>query len=484
MADVVGQQGQQGISTDEAGTQGLSWAGAFRYLLIPTFAALIGWGTNVLALKMTFYPLEYVGFGERNFRRYGVGPWHLGWQGIVPSKAAKMARTAIAKLTGELVDVQEVFSRIDPEQVAVELEPVMYRTLSAIVSEVARAYAPDVWASLPLYVREEIVGRVKEDTPALIAAVMSDIRADVSSVLDLDEMVVTHLVGDKQLLVSVFMRAAARELRFIEASGAYFGFALGLVQALVFSVWHSWLVLPAAGFVSGYVTNWIALKLIFEPVRPRRCCCGRVELQGLFLKNQAGVSEAFGSAVATEIMSSEQLLVQLFLAPSSHKAIQIVHFHVAAAIDRYSLALGPLLPLALGGEEYEQMKRKVRAPSPCAARLPRLAPPLTPRARAARARRAGRRAVRARAARADQGDGALLHRGAAAGADARRRAQGPAARGLRAGAAPDLQGGRVDAHPRGRPARLRRGRVPGRRRLQRMRLIRRYTGLSAYYYTR
>jgi hypothetical protein len=31
------------------------------YLLIPFIAGLAGWGTNWLAIKMTFYPLEYVG---------------------------------------------------------------------------------------------------------------------------------------------------------------------------------------------------------------------------------------------------------------------------------------------------------------------------------------------------------------------------------------------------------------------------------------
>lgn len=242
--------------------------------------------------------------------------------------------------------------------------------LSAIVNEVAHAYAPDVWASLPLYVREEIVSRVKEDCPALIASVMADIRCNIAQVIDLEEMVVTHLVQDKELLVSVFMRAGKREPRFIEYSGIYFGFGLGVVQAVVFSVWHSWLVLPIAGFVSGYVTNWIALKLIFEPVQPTMVCCGTLELQGIFLRHQPEVSVAFGTAVAREIMSSEQLLRQLFLASSSEKAIQIVHFHVSNAIDKYSLALGPLLPLAIGGEEYAQMKNRVRtcaAPGPCAA---------------------------------------------------------------------------------------------------------------------
>ena len=43
----------------------------WQYLSIPVIAALIGWTTNWLAIKMTFYPLEFVG-----------KPPLLGWQGI------------------------------------------------------------------------------------------------------------------------------------------------------------------------------------------------------------------------------------------------------------------------------------------------------------------------------------------------------------------------------------------------------------------
>mgnify|MGYP007000240031 len=48
----------------------------WQYLSIPVIAALIGWSTNWLAIKMTFYPLEFIG-----------KPPLLGWQGIIPSKA-------------------------------------------------------------------------------------------------------------------------------------------------------------------------------------------------------------------------------------------------------------------------------------------------------------------------------------------------------------------------------------------------------------
>jgi hypothetical protein len=35
------------------------------YLLIPLVASVVGWLTNVVALKMTFYPIEFFGWKVR-----------------------------------------------------------------------------------------------------------------------------------------------------------------------------------------------------------------------------------------------------------------------------------------------------------------------------------------------------------------------------------------------------------------------------------
>lgn len=44
--------------------------------LIPIIAAVVGYGTNVAALKMTFYPLQYIGIRLCGRELPGI----LGWQ--------------------------------------------------------------------------------------------------------------------------------------------------------------------------------------------------------------------------------------------------------------------------------------------------------------------------------------------------------------------------------------------------------------------
>src|SRR6185295_3500953 len=59
----------------------IDWANTFShpwwvYVSIPLGAALVGWATKILALKMMFYPVEFK----------GIKPY-LGWQGQIPQRA-------------------------------------------------------------------------------------------------------------------------------------------------------------------------------------------------------------------------------------------------------------------------------------------------------------------------------------------------------------------------------------------------------------
>lgn len=47
----------------------------------------------------------------------------VGWQGIVPAKAAQMALNIVTMVTEQLIDVQAVFMRLQPARVAELLSP-------------------------------------------------------------------------------------------------------------------------------------------------------------------------------------------------------------------------------------------------------------------------------------------------------------------------------------------------------------------------
>jgi hypothetical protein len=99
------------------------------------------------------------------------------------------------------------------------------------------------------------------------------------------------------------------ELDFLVESGLGFGFALGLFQMMAWALKPKPWTLPAAGAVVGYVTNWVAIKLLFDPAEP--VDIGPIVVQGLFESRQKEVSEEFAAFMEGRVLHSASLLENL-----------------------------------------------------------------------------------------------------------------------------------------------------------------------------
>lgn len=316
------------------------------YASIPVISAIVGWGTNVVALKMTFYPLDFIG-----------KPPYLGWQGIIPAKAAKMADKAVDLMTTKLITPEEVFTRLDPARVVREMEPAIHRLLDDIVNEVMLEESPTMWELLPNRVKAEIIDRAKDDAGQAITQMMIDVRGNIKEVFDLKAMVIDALIRDKRLLNEIFLRAGEAEFRFIEQSGLYFGFLFGVIQMTLWIFYKGWWVLPAAGFAVGYATNWLALQMIFRPVKPRKI--GPFVIQGMFLKRQAEVADKYADLISAEILSSRNIINAIIRGPLSDKLFTIIQRHVRQGVDLFTGVSKPLVQLALGTRGYLRVKDRV-----------------------------------------------------------------------------------------------------------------------------
>ena len=225
----------------------------WKYASIPFISAAVGWATNVLALKMTFYPLKF------------IGVWKIGWQGIIPSKAGRMAGKAVDLLTQKLITIEERFSQIEPERVAEEMEPALNQMTMQIIDQTMEEEAPLIWETAPGIIKDRIYQKASEDLPEVVENLMTDVKTQISDLFDLRKMVVEELENDPDLLNQIFLKVGSAEFRFIERSGIYFGFLFGIIQMLLFlyvnrftSLSAFW-ILPFAGLFVGWATNVIAL---------------------------------------------------------------------------------------------------------------------------------------------------------------------------------------------------------------------------------
>jgi len=333
---------------------GITSEDVLKYASIPVVSVAFTYFHIWAALYMTFYPIGFVGCWQIQGTNMGCG-----WQGIVPSKGDKMARKSVHLMTTKLLSVQEVFERIDPGMVAEELDPVLHHTLEHIIHEVAVREEPELWSTLPPNVKNELILRAREGAPPVIEAMMSDVKNNIEKVFDLTDMVVRTLVRDPGLLNHMFIKCGYDELVFIRDCGAYMGLLFGIVQVLLWIRWSEGWMLPTFGLVVGLLSNWIALKMIFEPVEPRPILGGRVVLQGLFLKRQKEVSAEYGKIVASNILSAKYLTPAIITGPCSDKLFELMHKHVHTACDQYTGVTRPFIKLFRGREKYDHCKRMV-----------------------------------------------------------------------------------------------------------------------------
>ncbi|NDV91937.1 DUF445 family protein [Alteromonas sp. 345S023] len=310
---------------------------------IPLISALVGWLTNYLAVKMMFYPLEFV----------GIKPF-LGWQGLIPAKRREMAEIEVELVLGKLLSVEELAERLDPDELTRAIERRLNQVIRKVVNDVMTASAPQLWAALPVHGKNLVYQRIENDIPNVVHKLVDDFQHNVSEILDIKELVVEQLVNSPTLINEIFLTAGSKEFPFIVRSGFYFGFLFGLPTMLFWHFFQHWWILPLGGLLVGYATNWIAIKIIFEPKRPRKI--GPFIIQGMFLKRQKEVSEVYASIIEEKLITPQNITHVILHGSGSAQLLELIELHVNDAIERYVAIAQPYFALGVGSDNYHRMK--------------------------------------------------------------------------------------------------------------------------------
>mmetsp|Transcript_33934 Transcript_33934/g.49788 ORF Transcript_33934/g.49788 Transcript_33934/m.49788 type:complete len:410 (+) Transcript_33934:145-1374(+) len=240
------------------------------YTCIPFVAAFVGWFTNFLAVKMIFYPIQYRGL---NLYRFNDNPFGLfGWQGIIPTKTKKMSEAMVKMVTEQLLSVEEVFARLDPEEIARLLSPEMPKLAYSVALENFPELAPQISPSAISKLPRFAYNRLKKFSSEFLISFTIDLQKSITRILNVQNCVVEQMLVDRSKLGQLFQKCGEKELQFLTDSGLWFGFILGLIQMFIALINDNPWTISIGGTIVGYATNWLALKWIFEPVDPTKVC--------------------------------------------------------------------------------------------------------------------------------------------------------------------------------------------------------------------
>jgi hypothetical protein len=333
---------------------------------VPLFTGIIGYLTNWTGVLMLFRPIRFYGFKVPGLkilfpllpRRVRVLPLisyqgKLGWQGIVPSRADKMASIAVDKGLGKLGSVADFYRELEPDRIAEHLATVAQREIRGVVEDIMEQENPQLWHDLPPLIKDAVYARVRQQLPGIIREITVEIGQNIDQLIDAKLMVIRYFSEHPQLLNELFLIMGKKELRFMQNFGFYFGFPMGFVLWGVLQVAPHWWVLPIGGVIIGWVVNYIGIEMIFEPIHYRRWVPWH---QGLLIKRQNEVTELYAGMVSEKVITLQNIGTELLTGPRSDRTMKMLHDSLRPAVDR---AVGPAraaVRVAIGSKEYDQIR--------------------------------------------------------------------------------------------------------------------------------
>jgi hypothetical protein len=347
--------------TDVSGGRG--W---LHILTIPLFTGVVGWLINWSGLWMLFEPERFHGLrvpGLKQLARAmprkaqeipGLLDGGVGWQGIVPARAAKMGSIAVDKVIAKVGTPKEFYEQLEPERIAAHIVEVFEPDLPQLIDDIMWREHPRLWRDLPAWGRQAVVARVRAQLPAVVRNITDEIGRHIDQLLDPKIMVIEHFRRNPGLVVSIFREVGRRELRLMVTFGFVFGFLLGIPVAVVDHWFGSWWLLPLMGVVVGWITNRLGMWLIFEPLEPRRIL--GIRAHGLFLRRQDEAAEMYARNIAEEVITLERIGDFLMNGPRGDRTRAMLARALQPAIDD---AAGPLLPVvrvAVGGRQFDRIR--------------------------------------------------------------------------------------------------------------------------------
>ncbi len=335
--------------------------------IIPV-TAFVTWAHVWMALKMVFFPIHFWGFH--------VGSIPVGWQGIVPRKAGRISGIITDNTLSKLGSLQELLDAMDPKYMADIIGQQVGHELEYLIDEVMMERNAILWENMPYAIKRRIYAQANKQLPGVLEDLVVDLTLNVESLVDMREMVVSQMENDRHLMVRMFLKVGQKEINFIWHISALIGIVFGVFQMIVWFVipWH-WTV-PFWASVWGFLTNWIAIWMVFNPLEPHYVRypqffertknrkfpwikpviprIGAYNIQGAFMKRQDEVSDVFAKVVTEELITLKTIMSEMMYGGKKEKTRRIVKRHINEIME--TPLVRTTLQISLGPKEYARLK--------------------------------------------------------------------------------------------------------------------------------
>ncbi|NMA96191.1 MAG: DUF445 family protein [Clostridiales bacterium] len=192
-----------------------------RIIIMAAIAAVIGWSTNLLAIKMIFRPLYPL--------KIPIIGWNL--QGIIPKRRDEIAKNIGKMVEEELISIDDIVELIKREENKEAILSNIKRNVNKIVDE-------KIPSIVPSFVKKNIFSYISrsidEEADKFLDSAIEDILGDSSATISIANMVEDKINSfDLITLEEMILSIANRELKHIEILGGILGLIIGIVQGIL-----------------------------------------------------------------------------------------------------------------------------------------------------------------------------------------------------------------------------------------------------------
>ena len=190
--------------------------------LLPILAALIGWITNYLAIKMLFHPHQ---------PKKILG---LTFQGVFPKRQAQIAEKLGDLVANELFSMKDVAQKIED----LSTQPEALEEVGKRIEKTIRGKLISAFPMLSMFLSDEMIEKVTN----LFKGELEDflrVSAQGLAVKMEDSVDIQGLVREKvqsfssNKIEELRLSFMEQEFRFIEKIGAVLGFLIGCIQVIL-----------------------------------------------------------------------------------------------------------------------------------------------------------------------------------------------------------------------------------------------------------
>ncbi len=194
----------------------------WQIIAIPLISAGIGYMTNVVAIRLLFWPKKPIRIVF--FELYG----------LLPKRQAEIASKLGQLVEEQLLSIDDLFERIDTPE-----------TYSRLSSELSHMVRRKLYALLPRIIPGKVSALIvdnldrilQQESPAIFKQLLATGRDYLNEEVQIKQIVENRVMAlDLDELEMMIRGVSGTEIRFIELLGGILGFIIGLVQLLIISL--------------------------------------------------------------------------------------------------------------------------------------------------------------------------------------------------------------------------------------------------------